>query len=308
MTGVIDLRLGARGTNYYGSFRDFLPPDKNNGTQLDFHSAIFATGAIGEWLFTGAYNSSRSLNEDCNCDNRLFRTYQFSEQNYPVYGDSSKVDVVAPSIDSVFLRFERSARIPGSDPDYAMWGDYNTEEFARRSRFSVPLAKNLTFQAQNELSLSSQKNAIYPDRTIFGLNWAVIPGVSVSLAQQYYSSGQYSGNSITSLSVNGEHKLGSDTTLTGRYSILGGANEMTTQGAIGINNRWTIASGLRLNVAYEHVFGNFFGRTLAGQQYAQPYAFGQAASAIGFDGGDSYSVGHFLSLITEFSHSKSSVF
>lgn len=634
VTGVVDLRLGARGTNYYGSFRDFLPPDKDNRTQLDFRSAIFATGAIGEWLFTGAYNSSRSLNEDCNCDNRLFRTYQFSEQNYPVYGDSSQVDAVAPSIDSVFLRFERSTRIPGSDPDYAMWGDYNTEEFARRSqqftsitrqlhgfkanynlgnlqitgfygnqlegfqrdtiapdgtsgyyflsrrilqpgsenvfieleelnrpgtvlerkqlnrgsdyeidydrgtllfrepilrtdidqtgqvlarriivsyqydsqdsdsniyagrlqynlsrnlnseswigatyvqenqgvrdfqlygadalislgdkgkliaeyahsnndsdvvgkvsgdayrleaegqiangiqgrayyrfadtgfannatisfvpgqsrygaqvtakvtsstnvrvqydheenfgiapqpldtfeelfaprfeaipgskvdnslttisagiqqrlgkatldvdwihrrredriadsalnsnsdqlrsRFSVPLAKNLTFQAQNELSLSSQKDTVYPDRTILGLNWAVIPGVNVSLAQQFYTGGQFSGNSITSLSVNGEHKLGSDTTLTGRYSILGGANELTTQGAIGLNNRWTIASGLRLNLAYEHVFGSFFARTGAGQQYAQPYAFGQSASAIGFDGGDSYSVG-----------------
>jgi hypothetical protein len=634
VTGVIDLRLGARGTDYYGSFRDFLPPDKDNRTQLDFRSAIFATGAIGEWLFTGAYNSSRNLNEDCNCDNRLFRSYQFSEQNYPVYGDSSKVDVVAPSIDSVYLRLERSTRIPGSDPDYAMWGDYNTEEFARRSqqftsitrqlhgfkanynlgnlqitglygnhleafqrdtiapdgtsgyyflsrrilqpgsenvfieleelnrpgtvlkrkqlnrgpdyeidydrgtllfrepilrtdidevgqvlvrrivvsyqydsedsdsniyagrlqynlsrklnqeswigatyvqenqgvrdfqlygadalislgnqgkliaeyahstndsdvvgkvsgeayrleaegqitngiqgrayyrfadtgfannatisfvpgqtrygaqvtaklssttnvraqydhednfgiapqpldtfeelfapryesipgskvdnslttisagiqqrlgsatidldwihrhredripdsalsgssnqlrsRFSVPIAKNLTFQAQNELSLSSQKDTVYPDRTIFGLNWAAIPGVNISLAQQFYSGGQYSGNSITSLSVNGEHKLGSDTTLTGRYSILGGANEMTTQGAIGLNNRWTIASGLRLNVAYEHVFGNFLGRTGAGQQYAQPFAVGQSASAIGFDGGDSYSVG-----------------
>jgi hypothetical protein len=634
VTGVIDLRLGARGTNYYDRFRDFLPPDKNNSTQLDFHSAVFATGTIGEWLFTGAYNSSRSLNEDCNCDNRLFRTYQSSEQNYPVYGDSSKVDVVAPSIDSLYVRLERSSPIPGASPDYAMWGDYNTEEFARRSqqftsitrqlhgfkanynlgnlqitgfygnhlegfqrdtiapdgtsgyyflsrrilqpgsenvfieleelnrpgtvlkrkqlnrgpdyeidydrgtlifrepvlrtdidetgqvlvrrivvtyqydnedsdssiyagrlqynlsrqlnqeswigatylqenqgvrdfqlygadalislgnngrliaeyahssndsdvmgkvrgdayrleaegqiangvqarayyrfadtgfannatisfvpgqtrygaqvtakvtpttnvrvqydhednfgiapqpldtfeelfsprseatpgskvdnslttisagiqqrlgkatldvdwihrqredripngalsgnsdqlrsRFSVPIAKNLTFQAQNELSLSSQKDTVYPDRTILGLNWAVIPGVSVSLAQQFYSGGQYSGNSITSLSVNGEHKLGSDTTLTGRYSILGGANEMTTQGAIGLNNRWTIASGLRLNVAYEHVFGNFFGRTGAGQQYAQPFAFGQSASAIGFDGGDSYSVG-----------------
>jgi hypothetical protein len=634
LTGVIDLRLGARGTNYYGSFRDFIPPDKDNRTQLDFHSAIFATGTIGEWLFTGAYNSSRNLNEDCNCDNRLFRTYQFSEQNYPVYGDSSKVDVVAPSIDSVFLRFERSIGVPGSSPDFAMWGDYNTEEFARRSqqftsitrqlhgfkanynlgnlqitgfygnnlegfqrdtiapdgtsgyyflsrrllqpgsenvfieleelnrpgtvlerkqlnrgpdyeidydrgtllfrepilrtdideagqvlvrrivvsyqyetedsdsnifagrlqynlsrklnqeswigatyvqenqgvrdfqlygadalislgdkgkliaeyahssndsdvlgkvrgdayrleaegqiangiqgrayyrfadtgfannatisfvpgqtrygaqvtakltrtttarvqydhednfgiapqpldtfeelfaprndaipgsqvnnslttitagiqqrfgsaifdldwihrdrqdrispnalnsnsdqlrsRFTVPIVKNLTFQAQNELSLSSQKDSIYPDRTIFGLNWAVIPGVNVSLAQQFYSSGQFSGNSITSLSVNGEHKLGKDTTITGRYSILGGANEVTTQGAIGLNNRWTIARGLRLNLAYEHVFGNFFGRTAAGQQYPQPYAYGQAASSIGFDGGDSYSVG-----------------
>ncbi|BAY77285.1 hypothetical protein NIES25_37450 [Nostoc linckia NIES-25] len=634
LTGVIDLRLGARGTNYYGSLRDFIPPDKDNRTQLDFHSAIFATGTIGEWLFTGAYNSSRNLNEDCNCDNRLFRTYQFSEQNYPVYGDSSKVDVVAPSIDSVFLRFERSTGIAGSSPDFAMWGDYNTEEFARRSqqftsitrqlhgfkanynlgnlqitgfygnnlegfqrdtiapdgtsgyyflsrrllqpgsenvfieleelnrpgtvlerkqlnrgpdyeidydrgtllfrepilrtdidetgqvlvrrivvsyqyesedsdsnifagrlqynlsrelnreswigatyvqenqgvrdfqlygadalialgdkgkliaeyahsnndsdvvgkvsgdayrleaegqiangiqgrayyrfadtgfannatvsfvpgqtrygaqviaklssttnarvqydhednfgiapqpldtfeelfaprndaipgskvdnslttitagiqqrlgsaifdldwihrdrqdrispnalssnsdqlrsRFTVPIAKNLTFQAQNELSLSSQKDSVYPDRTIFGLNWAVIPGVNVSLAQQFYSSGQLSGNSITSLSVNGEHKLGRDTTITGRYSILGSANELTTQGAIGLNNRWTIARGLRLNLAYEHVFGNFFNRTAAGQQYPQPYAFGQAASAIGFDGGDSYSVG-----------------
>ncbi|MBD2523046.1 Ig-like domain-containing protein [Nostoc sp. FACHB-133] len=634
VTGVIDLRLGARGTDYYGSFRDFLPPDKDNRTQLDFHSAIFATGAIGEWLFTGAYNSSRNLNEDCNCDNRLFRTYQSSEQNYPVYGDSSRVDVVAPSIDSLYVRLERTTGVPGADPDYVMWGDYNTEEFARRSqqftsitrqlhgfkanynlgnlqvtglygnhleafqrdtiapdgtsgyyflsrrilqpgsenvfieleelnrpgtvlerkqlnrgpdyeidydrgtllfrepmlrtdidqtgqvlvrrivvsyqydsedsdsniyagrlqynlsrklnqeswigatyvqenqgvrdfqlygadalislgnqgrliaeyahstndsdvvgkvsgeayrleaegqitngiqgrayyrfadtgfannatisfvpgqtrygaqvtakltsttnvraqydhednfgiapqpldtfeelfapryesipgskvdnslttisagiqqrlgsaiidldwihrhredripdsalsgtsdqlrsRFTVPIAKNLTFQAQNEISLSSQKDSVYPDRTIFGLNWAAIPGVNISLAQQFYTSGQYSGNSITSLSVNGEHKLGSDTTLTGRYSILGGANEMTTQGAIGLNNRWTIASGLRLNVAYEHVFGNFFGRTAAGQQYAQPFAFGQSASAIGFDGGDSYSVG-----------------
>jgi hypothetical protein len=634
VTGVVDLRLGARGTNYYGSFRDFLRPDRDNRTQLDFHSAVFATGAIGEWLFTGAYNSSRSLNEDCNCDNRLFRTYQFSEQNYPVYGDSSKVDAVAPSIDSVFLRFERSTGIPGAPPDYAMWGDYNTEEFARssqqftsitrqlhgfkanynlgnlqitgfygnhlegfqrdtiapdgtsgyyflsrrllqpgsenvfieleelnrpgtvlerkqlsrgpdydidydrgtllfrepllrtdidqtgqvlvrrlvvsyqydsqdsdsniyagrlqynlsrnlnheswlgatyiqekqgvrdfqlygadalialgdknkliaeyahstndsefignvsgdayrleaegqiangiqgrayyrfadtgfannatisfvpgqtrygaqvtgkltsstnvrvqydhednfgiapqpldtfeelfaprseaipgskvdnslttitagiqqrlgsatvdvdwihrhredrissnaltsnsdqlRSRFTVPIVNNLTFQAQNELTLSADADSVYPDRTVLGLNWAVIPGVNVSLAQQFYTRGQLSSNSITSLNINGEHQLGPDTTLTGRYSILGGANEMTTQGAIGLNNRWSIAPGLRLNLAYEHVFGSFFGRTATGQQFAQPYAFGQAASAIAFNGGDSYSVG-----------------
>ncbi|MCP6758033.1 MAG: TonB-dependent receptor [Fischerella sp. CENA71] len=634
VTGVVDLRLGARGTNYYGSFRDFLRPDEDNKTQLDFHSAIFATGTIGEWLFTGAYNSSRSLNEDCNCDNRLFRSYQFSEQNYPVYGDSSRVDVVAPSIDSVFLRFERSTGILGATPDYAMWGDYNTEEFARssqqftaitrqlhgfkanynlgnlqitgfygnnlegfqrdtiapdgtsgfyflsrrilvpgsenvfieleelnrpgtvldrkqlnrgsdyeidydrgtllfrepilrtdidqtgqvlvrrivvtyqydsqdsdsnifagrlqynlsrkanneswigttfvqenqgvrdfqlygadalialgdkgkliveyahssndseligkvsgsayrleaegqiakniqgrayyryadtgfannatvsfvpgqtrygaqvtgrltsttnvrvqydhennfgiapqpldtfeelfaprseatpgskvdnslttisagiqqrfgsttldmdwihrdredripgnalssssdqlRSRLTFPIAEKLTFLAQNELTLSSEADTVYPDRTILGLNWAALPGVNFTLAQQFYSSGEFGGNSITSLSINGEHKLGSDTTLTGRYSILGGANEVTTQGAIGLNNRWTIAPGLRLNLAYEHIFGGFYGRTAAGQQYAQPFAIGQTASSLGFSDGDSYSVG-----------------
>ncbi|MBD2492992.1 TonB-dependent receptor [Nostoc sp. FACHB-280] len=634
LTGVIDVRLGARGTDYYSSFRDFVRPDKDTRTQLDFHSAIFATGAIGEWLFTGAYNSSRTLNEDCNCDNRLFRNYQFNEQNYPVYGDSSRTDVVTPSIDSVFLRFERTSKIPNAAPDYFMWGDYDTEEFARisqqftsitrqlhgfktnynfgnfqftgfygnnlegfqrdtiapdgtsgyyflsrrlviagsenvfleleelnrpgtvlqrkqlsrgpdyeidydrgtlifrepilrtdidstgqvlvrrivvsyqydsqdsdsniyagrlqyhfsrtlnqeswlgatfvqenqgvrdfqlygadalislgsngrliaeyahstndsevigkvsgaayrleaegqisntiqgrayyrfadtgfannatisfvpgqtryggqvtarlsqttnfraqydhednfgiapqpldtfeelfaprseatpgskvdnslttisagiqqrlgkatvdvdwihrhredripvnaltsdsqqlRSRLTFPIAKNLTFAAQNELTLSSSADTVYPDRTILGLNWAAIPGVNISLAQQFYSSGQQSGNSITSLSINGEHKLGTDTTLTARYSILGGANQLTTQGAIGLNNRWTIAPGLRLNLAYEHVFGNFFNRTGAGQQYAQPFTVGQAASSIGFESGDSYSAG-----------------
>ncbi|BAY18488.1 hypothetical protein NIES21_43350 [Anabaenopsis circularis NIES-21] len=642
LTGVIDVRLGARGTDYYSSFRDFVRPDKDTSTQLDFHSAIFATGAIGEWLFTGAYNSSRTLNEDCNCDNRLFRNYQFNEQNYPVYGDSSRTDVVAPSIDSVFLRFERTSKTPNAAPDYLMWGDYDTEEFARtsqqftsitrqlhgfkanynfgnlqftglygnnlegfqrdtiapdgtsgyyflsrrlviagsenvfleleelnrpgtvlerkqlsrgpdyeidydrgtlifrepilrtdidstgqvlarrivvsyqyesqdsdsniyagrlqyhfsrglnqeswlgatfvqenqgvrdfqlygadalislgsngrliaeyahsmndsevigkvsgaayrleaegqisnaiqgrayyrfadtgfannatisfvpgqtryggqvtarlsqttnfraqydhednfgiapqpldtfeelfaprseatpgsqvdnslttisagiqqrlgkatvdvdwihrhredripvnaltsdsqqlrsrsadsvRSRLTFPIAKNLTFAAQNELTLSSSADTVYPDRTILGLNWAAIPGVNISLAQQFYSSGQQSGNAITSLSINGEHKLGTDTTLTARYSILGGANQLTTQGAIGLNNRWTIAPGLRLNLAYEHVFGNFFNRTGAGQQYAQPFTVGQAASSIGFESGDSYSAG-----------------
>jgi hypothetical protein len=634
LTGVIDVRLGARGTDYYGKLRDFIRPDRDSSTQLDIKSQIFATGAIGEWLFTGAYNSYRNLNEDCNCDTRLFRTYQFSERNYPVYGDSSTVDVVAPSIDSVFARFERSSKTPGAAPDFFMWGDYNTEEFARtsqqytaltrqlhgfkanynfgnlqftgfygnnlegfqrdtiapdgtsgfyflsrrilvpgsenvfieleelnrpgtvlerkqlnrgpdyeidndrgtllfrepilrtdinsigqvlvrrivvsyqyesqnsdsniyagrlqynlsrslnqeswlgasfiqenqgardfqlygadalislgrngkliaeyahsnndsellgkvsgeayrveaegqitnaihgrayyrfadtgfannatisfvpgqtrygaqltgrlttttnlrvqydhednfgiapqpldtfeelfaprseatpgsrvdnslttisagiqqrlgkatvdvdwihrsredripdnaltsdssqlRSRLTFPIVKNLTFSAQNELTLSSSADTVYPDRTILGLNWAAMPGVNVSLAQQFYSSGQFSGNSITSLSINGEHKLGTDTTITTRYSILGGANQLTTQGAIGLNNRWKIAPGLRLNLAYEHVFGNFFNRNATGQQFAQPFTVGQAASSIGFESGDSYSVG-----------------
>ncbi|GAA6621543.1 TonB-dependent receptor [Scytonema sp. NUACC26] len=633
-TGVVDVRLGARGTDYYGRFRDFLPIDKDNSTQLNVRSAVFATGAIGEWLFTGAYNSDRALNEDCNCDNRLFRSYQFSEQAYPVYGDSSQVDVLTPSVDSFYVKFERSPRIPNANPDYAMWGDYNTEEFARssqqftattrqlhgfkanynignlqvtgfygnnvegfqrdtlppdgtsgyyflsrrllipgsenvfveleelnrpgtvlerkqlsrgpdyeidydrgtllfrqpvlrtdvdntgqvlvrrivatyqydsqdsksniyagrlqynlsreinreswvgtsyvrenqgvrdfelygadaqlalgskgkliaeyahstnntdvagavsgsaarveaqgqivrglfgrayyrfadagfannattsfvpgqtrygaqltsqvsrstnvrvqydrednygvaprpldtfeelfsprsqavpgtqvdnslttisagiqqrigkatvdvdwlhrdrkdrlaindqntksdqlRSRLTLPIAKNLTFLAQNELTLSSDTDTVYPDRTILGLNWAVTPGVNVSLTQQFYTRGQFEDNSITNLSINGEHKLGKDTTLTGRYSILGGANEVTMQGAVGLNHRWTISPGLRLNLAYEHVFGDFFGRNGAGVQYAQPFAVGQSASALGLLSGDSYSVG-----------------
>ncbi|MDB9376136.1 TonB-dependent receptor [Nodularia sphaerocarpa] len=634
VTGVIDVRFGGRSTNFYSRFRDFLPPDKDNNSQLDVRSAVFATGKVGDWLFTGAYDSQRNLNEDCNCNTRLFRNDQFREQNYPVYGDSSTVNVLTPSSDSLYLRFERSSQIPGTSPDYAMWGDYNTEEFARqsqqytaltrqlhgfktnynfgdfqftgfygnnvqsfqrdaiapdgtsgfyflsrrllvpgsenvfleleelnrpgtllerqqlnrgtdyeidydrgtilfrepilrtdisntgevlvrrivtsyqyesqdtnsniyagrlqynlsrlinqeswlaatyirenqgvrgfelygadamislgsnrklmaeyahstndsdlmglvngqayrleaqgeifnglqgrgyyrfadigfannatisfvpgqtrygaqligkltsttnlrvqydhednfgtapqpldtfeelfaprstaipgskvdnslttitagiqqklgsatvnldwihrdredriatdsltsksdqlRSRLSLPIAENLTFLAQNELTISNQTDTVYPDRSILGINWAAIPGINISLSQQFYSGGQFAGNSITNLSVNGEHKLSADTSITGRYSILGGANQITTQGAVGLKNLWTIAPGLRLNVAYEHVFGDFLGTTGAGQQFLQPFAIGQSAASLGFTGGDSYSIG-----------------
>lgn len=635
MTGVIDFRLGAKGTDFYSRFKDFLPEDEDNGTEVKFRSAVFATGAIGEWLVTGAYDSSRSLNEDCNCDNRLFGSYQFSEQNYPVYGDSSSVNQTTPSTDSVYVRLERSSRTPGADPDYAMWGDYNTEEFSRssqqftsltrqlhgfkanynignlqatafygnniegfqrdiippdgtsgfyflsrrltvpgsesvfieleelnrpgtvlqrqrlsrgadyeidydrgtvlfrepvlrtdvnefgevlvrrivvtyqyegeagndtdiyagrlqynfsqgaekdswlattylqenqgdrdfelygadaqfsfgkvgkiiaefarsrndsnemgmvegdavraeaeaefikglrarayyrfadtgfannatisfvpgqtrygaqvngrvtnttnlrfqydhednfgvapqridtfeeffsplratlpgneldnslttvsagvvqrigkanlavdwikreredritpetlsrdssqlRSRLNVPIAKKLSFLAQNETTISDNADAVFPDRTIVGLNWQAIPGINLSLTQQFYTRGQFDGNSITSFNVNGEHKFGEDTSVTGRFSVLGGADGATTQGALGLKQGLTIAPGLRLNLAYEHVFGDFFGRNGRGVQFAQPFAIGQSTAALGFADSDSYSVG-----------------
>ena len=626
VTGVVDLRLGSRGTDYHGSFRDFLPPDKNNRTQLDFYSGVFATGKVGEWLFTGAFNSARAINQDCSGNTGLSRDVKECEQ-YSVYGDSSTREQLARSQDSVFLRFER-------DRDYAMWGDYGTQELATRSqefsatnrelhgfkanynfgnlqatalygnnvqgfqrdtiapdgtsgyyflsrrllvtgsenvfieleelnrpgtvlerkqlvrgtdyeidydrgsilfrqpvlrtdvnfqgivlvrrivttyqfeqkdstanvyggrlqynisreqnreswvgtsyfrqnqgvrnfelygadalisigpktnliaeyarsnnnsdlmgfvsgsayrveaqseiangvqaraylrststgfandattsfvpgqsryganvtarvtpstsvrvqydretnrgiaprplntleellrpgleavpgsavdnslttivagveqrigsasvgvdfihrdrqdrlangplstssnqlrsRLTVPLRNNLTFLAQNELNLSSQQDIAYPNRTIVGLDWAVYQGINVRLSHQLFSGGQFANNSITSLDVTGDYKLGSDTTITGRSSIVGGANGMTVQGALGLKQGLTIAPGLRLNLAYEHVFGDLFSRTGAGVQFAQPFTPGQSASSLGVQGGDSYSVG-----------------
>jgi hypothetical protein len=133
LTGSIDFRIGKRGTDFYGSFKDFLPPDRNNKYQLDARGAVFGTGKVGEWLLTGAYNSSRALNQTCDGSSRLFRDQQFCDQNYPVYGDSSKTEVLTPSTDSVYLKFERSAK-GTKGIDYGMWGDYNTEEFATKSQ------------------------------------------------------------------------------------------------------------------------------------------------------------------------------
>ena len=73
--------------------------------------------------------------------------------------------------------------------------------------------------------------------------------------------------------------------------MYGGGDGLGSSGALGIKQGWTIAPGLRANFAYEHIFGDFFGKTAAGTQFAQPFAPGQSASSIGVEGGDSYSVG-----------------
>ncbi|NJM18789.1 MAG: hypothetical protein HC907_08775 [Richelia sp. SM1_7_0] len=143
VTGIVNLRIGARGTNFWGSRREFLNPEASSGTEVDLSSQVFATGKVGEWLFTGAFNSERPINQDCEGRNSLFGGIQFCEQQYPVYGDSSTVTPTTPSIDSFYARFERSSKVPGADPDYAMWGDYNTEEFSRPSQLYGGISRQL---------------------------------------------------------------------------------------------------------------------------------------------------------------------
>jgi hypothetical protein len=144
-TGVFDVRLGARGTDYYRPFSEFVPVDRNNSSQLQARGQVFATGRIGDWSATGAFNSDRALNKGCNGADRLSRdTYsQNCEDQYPLYGDTSKVDVLTPSRDSVYAKLERSTGIAGSITDMIMWGDYATNEFATRSQQFSALNRNL---------------------------------------------------------------------------------------------------------------------------------------------------------------------
>ncbi|MBF2066072.1 MAG: hypothetical protein IGS39_16890 [Calothrix sp. C42_A2020_038] len=142
-TGVVNLRIGAGGTNYWGSYRDFLNPSKIGTTDIDLDASVFATGKVGDWQFTGAFNSKRPLNEDCKGEVRLFGGVQNCERVYPVYGDASSVTPTTPSIDSVYAKFERSPNIAGAETDYFMWGDYNTQEFARASQLFTATTRQL---------------------------------------------------------------------------------------------------------------------------------------------------------------------
>ena len=637
-TGVVNLRIGAGGTDYYGSFRDFVNPEEiDRDTVVDLDASVFATGKVGEWLFTGAYNSSRPLNQDCNGDNRLFGGIQSCEKQYPVYGDDSTVTSTAPSTDSVYARIERTPDITGAEPDYFMWGDYNTQEFSRQSQLysatsrqlhgfkgnfnlgnlqvtglfanniqgfqrdtitpdgtsgyyfvsrrlvipgsesifieseeinrpgtvvkrqplyrgsdyeidydrgtilfrrpilatelnpfaatlvnrivvtyqneagedsqlyggrlqynlknnnpnpdktaflagsylkeeqgaqdfelygadfylpfesgfilgeyarsqhntlnfgdvsgsayrieansnigsgfkgqayyrsvtenfannatwsfalgqtryggdvsakigsttslqvgydheenfgiapaqrtelfdlfnpqplptpgsqvdnslstvragiqqkigesdlastlkieyvnrsredrvsnkfegtasqlvsslNVPLTKSLNFRAQNELNLEDS-DALYPNRTTLGLDWALYPGVTMRLAHQFFDGGLLRGNNITSLDTLVEHKFAEDTTINGRYSILSGIDGMNDQGSIGLNQGIRLAPGLKLDLGYERVFKDIFSSTATGIRFAQPYATGQSASSLGLFAGNTYSIG-----------------
>lgn len=632
ISGTVNFRLGAGGSDFYGSFRDFLAPGQS-GTRFDVTTALFATGRIGSWLFTGAFNNQRPLNQVCDGSTRLFRDPQFCDQVYPVYGDSSTTDYLTPSIDSVYLKLERTSPVLGAGTDYFMWGDYSTPEFATSSqvftatnrqlhgfkgnfnfgnlqisalygnnleafqrdtiapngtsgyyflsqrlvlggseqvfleteelqrpgtvidrkqlfrgtdyeidydrgtlmfrrpilqtdldlfgrslvrrivvtyqygeentgdgnlyagrlqynlsrepgreswlgasylnedqnartfelygvdalislgkearlvaefarsnydslfrntirgnayrleaygpllgnallgrayyrsvdenfvnnstfsytpgqtrygaelaaklgdttsfqvqfdreinfgistgrlrdvfnpgqdpqpgsrvdnsvttlragitqkfgaadlsvdyvnrsrqdratdrldedsnqivtRLNLPITQRLTFRAQNETNLGSGGDPLYPDRTTFGLDWAVMPGMTVRLAQQFYGGNwQLSSKSITSLDTVFDQQLSEDTTITGRYSLLNGVNGLTSQGAIGLNHRIVLAPGLKLNLAYERIFGDIFAYTAAGEQISQPYAVGQSAASLGVSSGNSYSVG-----------------
>ena len=144
MTGVLDFRLGARGTNYFGSRRDFLPLDGDNGTELNVTGAVFGITSIGDWRFTGAYRSDRALNENCDGTTSLFRTEQPCDRNYPVYGDDSTSEILAPSTDSLYLRLERTSPVSNAGLDYFMWGDYRTDtEFARPSQLFTSVSRTL---------------------------------------------------------------------------------------------------------------------------------------------------------------------
>ncbi len=637
VAGIINVRIGASGTDYFGSYRDFLNPDRlAEGTRLDVDTAVFATGKVGDWLITGAINNQRPLNQTCDGNSRLFRDTQSCDQVYPVFGDSSKVDYLAPSIDSVYFKAERQSPIPNAGTDYAMWGDYNSQEFATASQlysattrqlhglkanynfgnlqatimygnnlqsfrrdaiapdgtsgyyflsqrlvipgsenvfieteelgrpgtvierksltrtadyeidydrgaflfrrpmlrtefdlfgrslvrkivvtyqsdsqgneaslyagrlqynlsrvlgreswlgtsylkesqgirnfelygadaifplgdggqiiaeisksnndsiyqgaisgtayrfevngklsesilarayyrtvdqgfsntgtlsfnpgqtrygvdvastiargtrlklqfdreenfgiasadrslfgfsdlfnpqaqpipgsrvdnnlttlraglsqtvgsaelavdyvnrtrsdrnsssllnnsssqlvssFSFPIAKSLTLRAQNELNLGSNSDFLYPDRTTVGLDWAVMPGITMRLAHQFFTGGAYRQGAITSLDTLMDQRLTDDTSVTGRYSLLNGVNGLTGQGALGLNHRMILVPGLRMNLAYEHIFGDIYTYTGTGQQLITPYAVGQSGASLATTSGDSYSIG-----------------
>ena len=123
----MDLRLGSRRSDFDRPIQDFISPDVSDASRLHGRTSVFATGKVGDYLFTGAYDSEHALNQTAQGPSSLGRDTQTRDQPYPVYGDSSTAYALAQSRDNLALRLER-------DQNYLMWGDYGTTEFAGRSQ------------------------------------------------------------------------------------------------------------------------------------------------------------------------------
>lgn len=160
-----------------------------------------------------------------------------------------------------------------------------------RSRFAMPLAKNLQLNLLNETTLSSRSDSVYADRTQVGLDYKIWPGLNLGLNQHWFTSGQFSGKSFTTLDLTGDYNLLDNTTLTGRYSVISSLDGMRGQGAVGLKQRWVLSEGVNLDFSYERFVGSLFGQTGAGDRAQQPVLVGANSSSLGVNSGDSFNVG-----------------
>ena len=155
-TGVIDLRLGSRRSDYDQPLQDFVSPDISSGTALHGRTSVFATGKVGDYLFLGAYNSDHALNQTANGPSSLGRDTQTSDNPYPIYGDSSTSAALAQSRDNLALRLER-------DKNYLLWGDYGTEEFNGPSQQLTAITRAFHALKANFQSGHVQTTGFYGD-------------------------------------------------------------------------------------------------------------------------------------------------
>ncbi|NJL87235.1 MAG: TonB-dependent receptor, partial [Leptolyngbyaceae cyanobacterium SM1_1_3] len=211
--------------------------------------------------------------------------------NFPVPGSQ-----VSNSLDTFSLGFAH--RLGDSNLEFDWLHRERTDRLASnalsassdqlRTRLTTAINEDITLVAQNEINLSSNSDPLYPNRTIFGLNWRLMPGLVLGVNQIFQEDQTGSPETITTVDLSGEYALAQDTTIHGRFSLIEGQQ---VGGAIGLEQGFTLAPGLKLDLAYEHIFNNFSGSTAAGTQFTQPFAVGDGASSLLLTNGDSFSVG-----------------
>lgn len=135
-SGVVTLSLGKKRLDYDRPMQDFgrRGDHRDDRSSVRISGAGFATGATHGALLSGAYSTDHVLNQTASGASSLGCDTQVQDQRYIVYGDSSSYEAQAQFQDHLFLRLER-------DDNYALWGDYGTNEFAGPSQQFTALTR-----------------------------------------------------------------------------------------------------------------------------------------------------------------------
>jgi len=106
-TGVVDLRFGARQSDFYKSISTFLAGDPSFKPELQ--TSVFATGKVGNYLLTVAGDNQYPINPPCNgtIGVTTYEQQAYCTPQYPIYGDESTSTRLAQSSDNVYFRLER---------------------------------------------------------------------------------------------------------------------------------------------------------------------------------------------------------
>ncbi|MEM9980065.1 MAG: TonB-dependent receptor, partial [Cyanobacteria bacterium P01_D01_bin.2] len=193
-------------------------------------------------------------------------------------GVQQQFGAITGNLDWVYR--DRNDRVTGDD----------VESSQLSAGLTWPLAEKLTFRTQTDIALGDEDEA-YPGQTVVGLDWDVLPEVTLRFAQRFFHDDDITPDALTTVDALVNYDLTDNTHLTGRYSILGANNGMSGQGALGLNHRINLGPGLHADLGFQRLFGDSLSSITGGTQFVQPYAVGQSAASLGLVSGTTYTMG-----------------
>jgi hypothetical protein len=130
-----------------------------------------------------------------------------------------------------------------------------------RTVVTAPITDKLRLRFLNQTTVSANTDSLYADRTQVGVDWRLLPGVTLQVNQDWFTRGSLAGQTRTSVNLGGDYtfKIAKNTSISARYGLerygTGGWGDNLT---LGLRQGWKIAPGLDLDVAYERIFTDLF--------------------------------------------------
>ena len=130
-----------------------------------------------------------------------------------------------------------------------------------RTVVTAPVNDKLRLRLLNQTTVSASTDSLYSDRTQLGIDWRLLPGLTLQVNQDWFTRGTLAGQTRTSVNLGGDYtlKVAKNTSISARYGMErygnGGWGDNL---ALGLRHGWEITPGLDLDVVYERIFADLF--------------------------------------------------